>query len=263
MAETTALDQAHAAMEAAPEDERARLGFYERLAAGELFLLLAEEAGEENVTPEIFEVGDARFVLVFDREERLAQFAGRQVPYVALSGRVVAGMLAGQGFGMGVNLDVAPSSILLPPEAMAWLAEMLDQRPVEDEAVAQEFIPPAGLPESLLTALDGRLASAGGLADLAYLVGVTYDNGARGHMLGFVDVVPGAEGALAQAVSDVLGFSGLEAAALDVAFFRSSDPVSARLSRVGLRFDLPKPVTETQTPGSNPGMDPDRPPRIR
>ena len=47
MAEETLLDAAHQAMEAAPEDGQARLAFYERLAAGELFLLLeSEDEGE-------------------------------------------------------------------------------------------------------------------------------------------------------------------------------------------------------------------------
>jgi len=61
----------------------------------------------------------------------------------------------------------------------------------------------------------------------------------------------------------VLRFSGLEAAALDVGFFRASDPVAARLARVGLRFDLPKPETPAQVPGSAPGRDPDKPPRLK
>ena len=40
MSDLTRLDAAHAAMEAAPEDEGARLDFYAQLAASELFLLL-------------------------------------------------------------------------------------------------------------------------------------------------------------------------------------------------------------------------------
>ena len=36
---STALDKAHAAMQAAPEDPQARLKFFERFADNELFLL--------------------------------------------------------------------------------------------------------------------------------------------------------------------------------------------------------------------------------
>ena len=40
MTETTALDAAHSAMTADPQDDAARLRFFERLADSELFLLL-------------------------------------------------------------------------------------------------------------------------------------------------------------------------------------------------------------------------------
>ncbi len=269
MTEMTVLDRAHAAMQAEQDAPKARLRFYETLAASELYVLLEEaaetdpQAGDESVAPRCFEVEGHAFVLVFDREDRLADFAGGPAPYAAMTGRAVAEALAQGGLGLGVNLEVAPSSILLPPEAVAWLAGVLSERPVELQARATSFRPPAGLPEPLLTGLDARLATAGGLADLAYLVAVDYDNGAAGHMLGIIDALPGAQDALARAVSDVLHFSGLEAAALDVAFFRGTDPVAARLARVGLRFDLPKPETSQARPGAAPGMDPDRPPRLR
>jgi hypothetical protein len=261
MTDATRLDVAHAAMEAAPEDAGARLRFYETLAASELCLLLKSEPEGEVLDPEVFELPENSFVLVFDREDRLALFAGRPVPYAALSGRSIAAMLAGQGVGLGLNLDVAPSAILLPPEAVDWLAETLSEGPSEVEARAQEFSAPKGLPEAMLTALDARLASMTGRARMAYLVGVTYESGARGHMLGFVGAAPEAQGALARAVSEVLAFSGLEAASLDVAFFDASDPAAARLARCGLRFDLPEPPDVA--PRVAPGSDPDKPPILR
>jgi hypothetical protein len=262
MAEATHLDRAHAAMEATPGDEGARLRFYETLAAAELFLLLEGEAEDEQVVPQAFEVEGKFYVLAFDLEERLAGFAGQEAHYVALSGRALAEMLAEEGLGLGLNLEQGPSGMLLPPEAMVWLAEILAGTPEEVEAKPREFHPPRGLPEAFLTALDARLASAGGLADLAYLIGVTYENGAQGHLLGFVDAVPGAEEALARAVSDVLAFSGLEAAVLDVGFFRASDPLAGRMALLGLRFDLPKPEAGL-VPGAAPGMDPEKPPKLR
>ena len=73
----TDLDLAHAAMDGAPEDDATRLRFYERLADTELFLLLGSEADGDQINPEIFEIENQKFTLVFDREERLAQFVGR------------------------------------------------------------------------------------------------------------------------------------------------------------------------------------------
>ncbi|RPE67456.1 type III secretion system (T3SS) SseB-like protein [Pacificibacter maritimus] len=258
----TPIDLAHAAMEAAPNDDTERLRFFERLADGELFLLLEKEhQGDAPIEPRVFPVEDQSYVLVFDREERLAEFAG-SAPYAALSGRVLAGMLAGQGIGLGVNLTVAPSEILLPPDAMDWLKNTLDHAPSEAEAKPEEITPPHGLPERLITALDAKLAIAGGLARVAYLAGVTYEGGAKSHLLAYVDTVPGADGALAQLVAEALTFSGIEAGALDVAFFDASDPLCATLARHGLRFDLPEPEQQSSGP-SAPGMDPSKPPILR
>lgn len=262
MSEATPIDTAHAAMEAAPEDGALRLRFYERISDSELFLMLTEEPRGDDISPEIFEVADGRFVLAFDREERLAQFAGRPAPYAALPGRVLAEMLAGQGVGLGLNLDVAPSAILIPAEAVAWLAEIGFGASDQLEARIEELTPPTGLPEVLLPALDARLASAAGLAEMAYLAGVTYENGLKSHLLAFIGAPEAAQPALARAVAGTLAFSGLEAGMLDVAFFSRTDPVSASLARVGLRFDLPEPE-QVELVRAAPGSDPDKPPILR
>ncbi len=263
MTELTPLDQAHAAMQAAPEDDAARLRFYERLADSELFLLLAREAEGDTVEPDLFDLGDARFVLVFDREDRLAQFAERIVPYAALSGRAVVSMLAGQGIGLGVNLQVAPSEILIPAEAVDWLSATLDAAPREEAARPQEFTAPSALPEEVLTAIDAKLATAAGFARNAYLAEVTYEGGQRGHILGFTGAVPGAETALATAVNEALVFSGVPAATLDVVFLSDSDPAAASLARVGLRFDIPEREVPRTEERPAPGSDPDAPPILR
>ena len=257
----TLLDQAHAAMDAAPESEAARLRFYDVLSGSELFLLLEEESEGETIKPRLFPVDGTEFAVVFDTEARLAQFAEGEAPYAAIPGRVLAEMLNGQGIGLGVNLTVAPSETLLPPEAISWITDTLSSAPEEGEANIEEFLSPRGLPDSLLVSLDSRLASAAGLARFAYLVGVRYEGGAMGHMLGVVDPVPGAEPSIARAVHAALTFSGIEAGSIDVSFFRASDPMSAALAKVGLRFDLPQPE-EKEGPKA-PGRDPHNPPKLR
>ncbi|WP_138467969.1 SseB family protein [Poseidonocella sp. HB161398] len=261
-ADLTPLDRAHARMDSAPEDDAARLRFYDTLGSSELFLLLDREAEGDRITPRVFDLENGQIVLVFDREARLAEFAGGIAPYAGMSGRVLVEMLAGQGIGLGVNLDVAPSAIVLLPEAVDWLDAQLKHRPEEGEARPSEVRAPAGLPEALIEGLDGKLALAAGLADLAYLAAVTYADGRHGHLLAFVDAMPGAEPALARAVHEALIFSGLAAGEIDVAFFPSSDGIAPQLAKVGLRFDLPKlpePVAERPAPG----MDPDTPPILR
>ena len=250
----TPLDTAHTRAEETGADAD-RLRFFERLAEAELHLLLEEAAGD-RVTPRLFEVEGARYALAFDLPERLEGFAGA-APTATLSGRRLAGLLAGERLGLGLNLDDAPSAQLLPPEAIAWLVETLSTAPEEAERRIAEVAPPGNLPDALLTALDAKLPLMAGLARLAYLAGVTYEDGARSHVLGFVDAVPGAEGDLARAVSEALVFSGLEAGSLDVTFLRASQPLAATLARHGLRIDLPEPESAVQL------RDPDAPPRLR
>ena len=260
---STPLDFAHAAMEAAPEDDRARLAFYERLGDGELFLLLEAEAEGEVISPQTFEIGSGEIVLVFDREERLTAFTGAPSPYAALSGRVIAQLLAPQDLGLGLNLEVAPSSFLMDADGVKWLAQTLGHAPNEVEAQIEEVSPPTGLPESLISAIDAKLATASGLALSAYLVGVTYTGGNKGHLLGFVGAVPQAQNALAQAAGEALTFSGIEAGAMDVGFFDANDPITPRLASVGLRFDLPQPVDMQQFEMAAPGSDPANPPKLK
>lgn len=256
----TDLDTAHAAMNAAPEDDAQRLRFYERLADTELFLLLAEEPVGDQVSPEIFDIADGRFALVFDREERLAEFVGRTVPYAGIAGRSLVRMLTGQGVGLGLNLQVAPSEMLVPAEAVDWLATTLENSPEEAEARLTEVSAPGGLPEAVVTGLDRKLAIAAGLARFAYLAAAVYDDGSRGHVLAFVDAVPGAESALAKAAGEALTFSGIEAGTMDVLFVKASDQLAGHLAKVGLRFDLPE-LAAAHVPGA-PGMDPAKPPRL-
>ncbi len=258
------LDDAYAAMAAAADgDDGPRLRFYERLVDGEMVVLLETEAVGETLTPRVFDLEDGPVVLIFDSEARLAAFTSVPAPYAALPGRVVAQLLAGQGIGLGINLGVAPSAMVLPPFAVDWLAETLAHGPEEAEARPQSFHPPKGLPQSLIAGLDAKLARAGGLAAYALLAGVVYDDGRHGHMLVFVDAAAGAQPALARASAEALTFSGIEAGELDVAFLTAADTALGAMEQVALRFDLPVPVAAEPAAPQAPGMNPDKPPVLR
>jgi hypothetical protein len=266
MDELTVLDHAHAEMEAAvgtDGESAARLRFYERLADCELFLMLTEEARGENISPELFQTEEGAFLLGFDREERLSGFAGRAVPYAALSGRVIAGMLSGEQIGLAVNPGAAPSSILIPPEALTWLHDTLGNAPEQVQTRLSELVRPTGLPDRLLEGLDARLAGAAGLAATAWLAGVRYDNGGAGFLLGFVDASDRARDPLAKAVAEALIFSGIDAGVLDVGFFASDDPMVERLARVGMRYDIPELKQPEPWKPVAPGSDPEKPPRLK
>ena len=262
MTEETPLDAAKTALDAAGDDDTFRLRFYERLADAELFLMLASEPAGEHIEPRVFTVQGGDYVLVFDREERMVDFAGEITPYAAMSGRAIANMLAGQGVGLGLNPEVAPSSTLIPAAAVDWLAGVLAEQPDQQEEVPEELSPPLDMPELLLQALDAKLASAAGLARTAYLVGVRYRSGRQGNLLAFTGVAPQAHEALSQAVREALVFSGVEAGELDVVFLQPDDPAVEVLERVGLRVDLPQPEPAAASPTA-PGSDLDAPPRLR
>ena len=259
----TPLDAAHAAMERDGADEADRLRFFDCLADGEFFLLLEEEAVGSDLKPRIFPLEDGPVVLIFDLEERMAEFTGGIAPYAALPGRVIAQVLAGQGVGLGVNLGVAPSQMILPPEALEWLSGMLEAAPEEVEARPVAFYAPGDLPERLIEAVTGKLARAGGLAAAAFLVAVRYQGGAKGHLMAFIDAAEGAEAALARAIREALAFSGVEAGMIDVVFLVGSDPVAGQVARVGRQFDLPVPVRPERPAPAAPGTDPARPPKLR
>ena len=256
----TDLDRAHAAMGGS---DAARLRFYEVLADSDLFILLDAEPEGDRVQPAVMQVDGADYVLAFDAEDRLSAFARRAAPYAGLPGRALAQMMAGQGIGLALNLQVAPSAMLVPADAVDWLAATLDHAPQQSEARLTGVSRPAGLPEAVFDALDRKLSRCAGLADHALLVAADYADGARGHVLAFIDAPETAHAALAHAAGEALTFSGIEAGVMDVMFVASSDAVAARLGRVGLRFDLPVLQRATPAVPMAPGSDPAAPPKLR
>lgn len=257
MSEGTHLDRAHAVMMARPDDEEARLSFYALLADTELFLLLDKPADGERIDPRLVELEGVNYVLAFDTAERLTGFAGGGAAYAGMSGRILAQMLSDAGAGLGLNLEVAPSAILLPHEAMVWMGDALSAAPEQAAPVgAIGALDGPDIPEVMLHALDAKLARAAGLAKTAYLCG--REDGSM--MLAILGAQEPAQAALAKAANEALVFSGLEDVTLDVAFFNDNPKLRAQLSQAGLRFDIPEPQKpEMITPGS----DPEKPPKLR
>jgi hypothetical protein len=240
MTETTPLDLAHAAMEAAPEDDAARLRFYHRLADSELFLLLAAEPEGDDIAPEVFTLEQGAFVAAFDREERLATFCDAPAPYAALPGRVIAAQLAGQGIGLALNLAVAPSAHLLPAEAVDWLARTLGQRPDRAEGRPRGFAPAGDVAPALVAELEAKLRGLGALARQAGLARAIHDDGRAPLVAAFVGAAPGAEPGLAKAVAEAQVFSGSETE-LEVAFLPPEGAATEAFLRVARAIDLSVP----------------------
>lgn len=257
----TRLDQAHARMTAAPDDDAARLRFFETLADTALYLLLDADPEGDCIRPKTVQADGVETALAFDREERLADFTGEPAPYAELPGRKLAEMLAGSGLALGLNIGVAPSETLLPPEAMGWLGDMLGGQGAELVSGLAGVSAPAGVDPDLVAALQAKLAGAAGLADQAVLVSARHQDGNETLLLAIVAAKPGTEGALRQAIAEAVGFTAA-GASLDIGFFPAQDRALAPLLAVGRVFSIPEPPNR-QAVATAPGMDPANPPRLR
>lgn len=299
MDEPTLLDVAHAQMIADHDDNAARLGFYGALADAELFVLLTDEAAGDRISPEILELEGEKYALIFDREDRLADFAANSIPqpcldgpandtpktpqnatsaaphaapyaapYAALPTRAIAAMLAGENMGFGLNLGVAPSSILIPASAVTWLLQTLAETP---ESVADAGgVAPLTFSEmehavaGLLPALGEKLRFAAGHIGGAYLASSLDEHGAKATLLGCIDVPDFAQPAIARAAQEAMIFTGLDAPMMHVVFLTDGAPQAKVLAEIGTQIALPAPLAEPQQQIIQaPGSDPDKPPILR
>lgn len=259
----TPLDQAHTEMEANSKNEALRMAFFERLIDSQIFLLLEEEPEGDKITPMVFPLEDHSVVLAFDTEERLTSFTEKITPYAALSGRAVVAVLEGQALGLGVNLGVAPSSILIPPLAVDWLRSLTGAMAEKTTEKPQEFLSPGDMGEEVVLALTNKMKQVAGLAKEAFLLMVHYEGGRKGNLLAVIDVEPVAQAALAQAVAEAMSFSGTDVE-IDVGFFQSSDPVCLDLKEHGVNIAVPElKETEEVIISVAPGSDPEKPPILR
>ncbi len=260
---TSKLEHAAVRLLAAPDDTAARLGLFEALAESECILMLDHEPDGAQLSPTVFALEGGSVVLAFDSDDKLAGFAGRPVPYAALSGRALAGMLAASGTGLGLNLG-SDAELLLSAAELRWFAELLDQRATEHLRRPVRFGPPA-LAAGAVAALTRKLAGAPGLAERALLAGAEFEDGDSGAFLAIVGARPGAEPALAGAINEALAFNGDAAPTLDIAYLDPADPLLAPLMDAAHVIDIPAPVAapaKVASPAAR-GMDPDKPPRLR
>ncbi|MFB2532487.1 SseB family protein [Paracoccus sp. p3-h83] len=261
----TAIDRAHLAAEAAPEDEALRWRVYEALAGAELFVLLAGEPGGDAITPQVFDLDEGRFVLAFDSEDRLAAFSGGPAGYASLPGRALAAMLARDGLGLGLNLGEV-SSRLLPPDALDWLVQALADDPQPAPAVAVAHHPLPGAP-AVADGLAPHLPRLTGMARALYLTLAEAADGTRRPRLSVETETPKAADPLARMLAEALRFAGIGEieglGEIEIAIHPADDPALAGLADVAHRLTPPAPVAAAATAPKAPGRDPDKPPILK
>jgi len=91
-----------------------------------------------------------------------------------------------------------------------WLAQTLLNAPLETEARLTAIAAPATCRKAWWRGLTANWPSPQVLHAWPIWPEVTYDTGATGHVLAFVDALEGAEKALASAAGEALTFSGIE-----------------------------------------------------
>lgn len=254
----TPIDSAFQRLAADPDDPGVSLQFHERVLDAELLVpLAAETGGVDDLMPQVYDVADGRFVLAFDRDERMAAFLEAPVPFAALTGRQLAGLLAGKGAGIVLNPG-APSETLLPAATVGWLASMVAGAPLTVKASLHDIGPPETPPAALVDALGPKLAAMAEVIGDAHLVSARHDGKEARYLLVLSDVSEAAHPGVAAAIAEAVRFS-TTGSGLDVAFVASGSPAGRAAARAGLLLDLPRPRRREI---AGPGMDPDRPPKL-
>ncbi len=251
----SALDAAHAAMMADPEDEAARRDYYGLIAASELYLLLEAEPQADHAAPLVLETEDGKLALAFDSDVRLGGFVEAPMPHLVLSGRAIVGMLAGQGIGVAINPG-AETDYVLTGDVLDWMREAASESPDLAGAMPDRLFAPKSASQAFLKALDQRLAMLAGVVRTAWLG----EDTEGGLVLVLTGVTPERQGAVAALMAEARNFAAPEHG-LGVVFAEGGAALETRLANVALRFDLPQPP---EPPAHKaPGTDPERPPRLR
>ncbi|WP_020677723.1 SseB family protein [Geopsychrobacter electrodiphilus] len=125
----TELDQALAALNANPEDPKARMDFYGRFLHTIFFVpiqkikSLVEGVEKEVELPLIIENDGSDFLVFFDDQKRLNVWAEKHAPCVQMPGYAIA-EISSPGVWWAMNVGTAHDKQFNPDE-IAWLKDVL------------------------------------------------------------------------------------------------------------------------------------------
>lgn len=231
----TALDDlAQTAFHDADAQLRARM--ISRLADTRLVVaLIAEPLGDE-IDLRLFPLAEGQVALACDAEDRLAAFMDAPTPYVAMPGRVLAGLLADAGAGLLVNPGY-PSQMLLDAASLDWLRGALTARPEPAMARLGLCAPAPETVAAIAPPLAERLADLRGHIAGAALAGIRSDGDhPAAHLLLIAGAPEDQQPIIAKALAETLAFLPPQPGGVDISFSDAATPVSA------LRFDLTPPA---------------------
>ena len=127
----TEIDQALEALRANPDDRKAQAGFYDLFLNSSFFVPTVDEmvstddtdAEEKIEVPLIVESEGTDFLVFFDQQQRLNDWAEQDVPCLQLPGHVLAEMTPA-ALHWAMNIGTAYNKQFAPDE-IAWLKEVV------------------------------------------------------------------------------------------------------------------------------------------
>lgn len=127
------IDRALDALRANPDDHQAQSGFYNLFLNMSFFVPTINEAvdtddegdGEEIEVPLIIEADGIDYLVFFDQQERLNEWAEEDVPCLQLPGHVLAEMTP-DSLHWAMNIGTAHNKLFAPDE-IAWLKDVVAQ----------------------------------------------------------------------------------------------------------------------------------------
>jgi hypothetical protein len=139
----TELDQALEALRADHEDPKAQSGFYD-LFLNSLFIVPTVEemidnedkSGKEKVeVPLIIVAEETDYLVFFDTQERLFDWAEKEVPFLQLPGHVLAEMTTDElNWAMNIGTDYNKQ---FAPDEIAWLKDVVERCKAEENQTSQ------------------------------------------------------------------------------------------------------------------------------
>lgn len=134
----TDLDKAFEALRAKPEDQKAQSGFYDLFLNSLFFVPTAKEmiqiddegTEQETEVPLIIENEGTDYLVFFDQQQRLNDWAELEAPFVKLPGHLLVEMTtADLHWAMNIGTDhFKPFS----PDEITWLKEVVELCKAED-----------------------------------------------------------------------------------------------------------------------------------
>ena len=134
----TELDQALEALRANPDDHRAQSGFYDLFLNSSFFVPTIDEmvssgdkgAKEKAEVPLIMVDDGIDYLVFFDQQQRLDNWAGEEVPSLQLPGHVLAEMTTAElHWAMNIGTDYNKQ---FAPDEIAWLKEVVERCMTEE-----------------------------------------------------------------------------------------------------------------------------------